>query len=352
LGDNLVAGAPLRSLKRMGYMCEVITSEMCGVVYQHNPFIDKLTIKNVERDIPNHNDQKAWQAWIESRAKEYDVFIHASHSLEGRHSLFQGMSSFWWPADYRRKVCAGSYIETAHDIAGVPYEFGPLFFASDEERKYARETKSKVGERCILWVISGSRIDKMYPYATTAIARIIKEVGAPVVVMGGPSEKETSSCELIKEVVTHHNGTRDGLHIAVPAAGGEKCWPVRTSLAVALECDLVITPDTGPWWAVAFEPMPKILMLSHGSVEGVAKHAINTTVLHADPDRVPCWPCHKLHDTIDTCVVNKDGNGAACISDISVERLVSIVADVWRNGRNVIHAERAFARNEQLPRAL
>jgi hypothetical protein len=107
-------------------------------------------------------------------------------------------------------------------------------------------------------------------------------------------------------------------------------------------CDVVVTPDTGVWWAVAFEQNAKVLLLSHGSVENVAKHAVNTTVLHADPHRVPCWPCHKLHDDHTTCVSNSDNTGAACISDTSVERLVATVADKWINGK-VIHAEGRFA---------
>ena len=184
----------------------------------------------------------------------------------------------------------------------------------------------------------------MYPYAPMAVARIIKEIGASVVLIGGPSEKEVSSVEAIRDYVIAHNGDRKGLHLAIPAVGGEKCWPIRTSLAFVQACDLVITPDTGPAWAVAFEPNSKIMLLSHGSVDNVTKHWINTVTLHADNNRVPCWPCHRLHNDISTCVPNKEGNGAACISDISVERLVETVAEVWRNGK-VIHAEHAFRRS-------
>jgi ADP-heptose:LPS heptosyltransferase len=341
IGDNLVASSVLRPLKRMGYMTEVITSPPYNALFLHNPFLDKLSVKVPERDLPK--DSLEWQKWVESRSREYDVFFHASHSMEGRHSVFPNMTEFYLPEDYRRKRCAGNYIETAHDIIGVPYEFGPLFFASKEEKENALTVKKQVGECCILWVISGTRIDKMYPNAPIVIARIIKEIGAPVVVMGGPSEREVSCGDAIKEIVIQHNGNRDKLHFAIPANGGDKCWPVRTSLAFAQVCDLVITPDTGPAWAVAFEPNAKIALLSHGSAENVTKHWVNTTTLHADNNRVPCWPCHRLHNDISTCVPNKEGNGAACISDISVEQLVETVAKVWRANNNVIHAERVFS---------
>lgn len=335
VGDNLIAASPLRALKRMGYMTEVITSAPNHVVYLNNPLIDKLSVKNVERDLPK--DLFEWQKWIESRAQEYDIFIHASHTAEGRHACFKSMSSFWWPQDYRRKLCAGSYLETVHDVAGVPYEFGKLFFTTPQEREGALETKKGIGERAIAWVLSGTRIDKVYPAATMAIARLIREVG-PVLVIGGPNDKERSMAQAIKDNVIQFNGDRKGLHCAVSDDFGPLSWPLRTSLALVQACDVVVTPDTGTAWAVAFEPMPKVVMVSHASAENITKHWVNTTTLHADPMRVPCWPCHRLHDDPSTCVENKEKNGAACISDISVEDVVQAVARAWQQPSAVAHS--------------
>jgi ADP-heptose:LPS heptosyltransferase len=84
----------------------------------------------------------------------------------------------------------------------------------------------------------------------------------------------------------------------------------------------VIGPDTGPMWATAIHNMPKIMLLSHASPTNITKHWRNTTTLHADQTRVDCWPCHKLHDIIETCRSNTEQTGAACISDISVDSLL------------------------------
>lgn len=328
IGDNLISASVLPVLKRMGYATEVITEEPNHVVFQHNPHIDKLSIKR-QGEIPKA-DLKVWQQWIESRGREFDLFLHGSHSCEGRHATFPMMSSFWWPERYRRQLCGGSYLETVHDIIGVPHEFGPLYYTSPEEREHAAAVKAKVGPRCITWVLCGTRIDKVYPYTTMAVARIIKEIGAPVVVMGGGSDKEYAMAHEVLEHVKRQNGTREGLHLAIPAVAGEKAWPLRTSLAFLHATDLVITPDTGPAWACAFEPMPKLVMVSHASAENITKHWRNTTTLHADPQRVSCWPCHRLHDDKTTCRANQEDNGAACISDISVERIVSATAAIWK----------------------
>lgn len=335
VGDNLIAGSPLFVLKKLGYMTEVITAEPNHVLFHHNPYIDKLSVINPDRDLPQ-NDMNGWQAWHAARAREYDVYIHASHSCEGRHAIFKHMTAFWWEPEVRRKICAGSYLETVHDIGNLPYEFGPLYYASDEERANAVRVKKAIGEKFLLWVLSGTRPDKVYPFATYAIPRIIKEVNIPVLVMGGPHEKEVAMASIIREAVLRTNGSRDGLHIADPA-------PIRTSFALALQADIVVTPDTGTAWAVAMEKMPKIVMVSHTSVENITKHWVNTITLHADPDRVPCWPCHRLHDDPSTCVENREKTGAACISDISVETLVETVAKKVKFSSEVIHFSRRLA---------
>ncbi len=331
IGDNLMAASVARPMKRLGYQVDMLTAAGNHVVYWNNPFIDKLSVKE-PGDLPE-GDIGAWQRWFTSRAKEYDLFAHLSHSCEARHAFFQHMTQFWWSEDYRRELCAGSYIETVHDIAGVPYEFGPLFFPTDEEKERAADTKAKIGPKTVGWILGGSRIDKIYPYSAMIIGRIIKELGLPVIMFGAYG-MQFQMAKSIMEHVERQNGTFEGLGLALTPdgaeAGGDMNWPIRRILTQCQACDVVITPDTGPAWAVAFEDVPKVLMVSHASVENISKHWKNTVVLHADENKVPCWPCHRLHDTPETCVQNKDGNGAACISDISVELILTSVRAALR----------------------
>jgi ADP-heptose:LPS heptosyltransferase len=328
LGDNLVAASVLRPLKRLGYMTEIITSELAHVVFHNNPYLDKLSVKH-ERDIPQG---EGWQKWFDSRAKEYDLFAHLSHSMEDRHAFHAGKTAFWWRPEYRRKMAAGSYLETAHDIVGVPHDFGPTFFPTEEEKEKVRGiTREMVGDRYAVWVIRGSRVDKVYPYAPIAISRIIKELDVPIIIMGiGKAQAEMA--ENVKSAVQIQNSTRDKLHICVSHEGQDQDnqMPMRIPLTTAVLSDLVVSPDTGTAWAVSMESMPKVMMVSHASAENITKHWVNTTPLHADPSRVPCWPCHRLHDTIDTCVADKDvGKSAACMADISVETVVQAVDKAW-----------------------
>jgi ADP-heptose:LPS heptosyltransferase len=325
IGDNLIAASVCGALKRKGLKVEMITSDPCWQVFEHNPNIDKLSVKS-KAEVPT--DMKEWQKWFAGRAEEYDVFAHLSHSCENSLALFPMQTQFYWPAAVRRRICGRNYLEFVHDIAGVPYEFGPLFYASAEEKEQAAETKAKIGGRVILWVISGTRIDKVYPFAPMAIARLIKELDAQIVVTGSPG-KNFADAKLIMEHVERQLSSNKGLHSAISDSEAKTEWPLRRSLAFAQCADLVVTPDTGIAWSVAFAPMPKVMLISHASPENITKHWLNTVTLSADQSRVPCWPCHQLHDEPRTCTPNKENNGAACITDISVERLVSTVKELW-----------------------
>ena len=174
------------------------------------------------------------------------------------------------------------------------------------------------------------------------IARIIKELNVPVVLMGAPG-KNFADAQSIEGHVRRQNGSTQGLHIAISPDADNPTWPIRRSLAFAQHCDVVVGPDTGLMWSVAFEPMPKVMLLSHASPENITKHWINTTTLHADQNKVPCWPCHRLHNDMSTCTPAKDGvPGAACMADIPVETVMETIKHIWHRN-NVVRLKDAKA---------
>jgi FkbM family methyltransferase len=331
IGDNLIAASVCRPLKEMGYKVEMITQNPQACVFENNPYIDKLSIYEKD-DWPA--DLGEWQKLFRHRAKEYDRFANLSHSVECRHGLVPIQTWYWWPQDYRRKLCGGSYLETAHDVLGAPHTFGRLFFPTAEEQEQAHATRRKLGERPLIgWTLSGTRIDKVYPYAALLISRLIKELDVQIVMMGAPPPYR--DFELAKGIMEHvkiANGSVAGLTHAASPSLDNQTWPIRRILTFAQQCDLVIGPDTGPSWAVAFEPLPKIIMVSHTSAENITKHWINTVTLHGNPEQIKCWPCHRLHDSFDTCnpVKLNGGEFASCMADISVETIVTTAAKLLK----------------------
>ena len=331
VGDNLIAASVCKPLKDLGYLVEVISQDPCASLFENNPHVDKLSVYQAD-DWPK--DQMQWQKWFLTRGKEYDRFANLSHSIEVLHAVFPHMTSFWWPPEFRRQMLGGSYLESTHALLGLtpPYTFGRLFWPTDEETERALEVKAKLqADRPVVgWCCNGTRIDKVYPQAPQAIGRLIKELGVQVVLIGrGPGHADYTLAKQTEEMVRQQNGDLNGLgHI-----DGSR-WSLRTSLAFCQLCDLMIGPDTGPIWAVAMEPTPKILLHGHASVENITKHWVNTASLHADAKRVDCWPCHRLHDDESTCRLNEFKNGAACISDISADAIISTASKLLGGGKH------------------
>ena len=325
IGDNLIAASVLRPLHNQGYKVEVITQEPQSCLFENNPFVDKLSVRKLG-DLPS--DFKQWTEYFQLRAKEYDRLINLSHSVEGLLAMFEGSMAWHWPAAYRRQMCGRSYLVTAHDIVGVPHEFGPLFFPTDDEHDQAQETLRKVSQhgalKVVAWCLAGSRLDKIYPFAPMAIARLIKEEGVAVIMFGAQDRIDFQMADTIHNYVKVANSTDANLHLALSPSGSDT-WPMRRAITTAMHCDLVITPDTGMGWGVAMEQVPKIMLHSHASQVNITKHWCNTISMIPT---AACWPCHMLHNKKETCEaeqracgmkVVEGAQGAACISSITVE---------------------------------
>lgn len=331
IGDNLVAASVLPGLKTQGYMVEVISQAPQAALFENNPNVDKLSVLK-KGDLPE--DLRKWGEYFRLRAKEYAKFVNLSHSMEGMLAMFDGSMAWDWSAAYRRKMCAASYLETAHDVVGVPYEFGnPLFFPTDEEREQAASTIRKISRRGELkvvgWCLAGSRLDKLYPQTPILIARLIKELGVAVVMFGAPDRIDFEMAKQVQDHCKEANSTDFNLHLALSPQGTDT-WPARRALTTAAACDLIITPDTGLGWGVAMEAVPKIMLHSHASQRNITSHWRNTISM-IPASHVKCWPCHKLHNVKDTCeeeqlacgmTINPDAKGAACISSIPVEDIL------------------------------
>lgn len=331
VGDNLIASSVLPLLART-HSVEVFTQSPQGVLFENNPHIAKLTVYP-EGHIP-YEGAEQWQGWFRKMAAGYDRFYHLSHSIETSVALVPGQTHYNWSPEARRWWCDKSYLQVAHEICGVPHTYEPRFFPTDQETEVADGLKrDKMGTPLIGWSLSGSRLDKVYPYSAMAIARLLREIEGCHVMMVGASPRESHMVVAIREHVQRENGSQDRLHAAVQLPDENK-WPLRKSLAQIQTCDVMIGPDTGTMWAVASRPMPKIMLLSHASPRNITFGWVNTTTLHADRSRVQCWPCHRLIGNYDEdCTTSPDKAGAACIADIAVEDIIVSTKNALRRSK-------------------
>lgn len=320
-GDNIVASSVLAPLRKKYGHVEMITQRPYHVVFENNPFIDKLSVYDQGAI---STDPLVWKSWHDVRAKEYAFFANLSHSMETLRAFLPAQTQFSWPAEWRRKFAGQSYIETVADICGVPYEDCiPRFYPTDEEQQKADETILKITNKekpIIGWVLSGTRVDKVYPASSITIARMIMELDCHVLLFGGPG-RDFEMAKQIQEHILRQNGTLDGLHSACDEKSEGQAWPIRRILTTLAKCDAVVSPDTGPAWSVAHEDVPKIITLSHASPENITKGWRNTVTLFAS-EKVKCWPCHQLHDSLATCTPDATGKAAACISSITPTEII------------------------------
>jgi ADP-heptose:LPS heptosyltransferase len=361
IGDDLITTSPLPLLRAKYGKVEVLTHGAPAVVFENNPYIDKLTI--LPDDRPEFASSAAWQKWFKDRAVEYAFFQNLSHTVEARLVLTVAQTDFYRPDEWRRKHCGISYLENTHDACGVPHIFdpGPMFYPTEDEQRDVARLKAKIGGKVIGWVLGGSRIDKLHPLAAHCVQRLLIEFPEHSVLMFGSGQRDFDIAKRIDEHVLASNCDHSRLHLALtpgpglpqPAASPEDAkriaekedtdWPIRRSLTMAQACDVLITPDSGLAWACAMrEEVGKVMLLSHASRENITKHWRRTISLQADPGRVRCAPCHKLHDDVSTCTPNKQNTGAACISDISVRDILAATASlletqsVRMTGRNLV----------------
>jgi hypothetical protein len=74
---------------------------------------------------------------------------------------------------------------------------------------------------------------------------------------------------------------------------------------------------------VAFEPMLKVITLSHSSNENLTRHWVNTAAI--SPSGVACHPCHRIHGGFQFCTRDKATGAAACQAAVSPELVAEIL---------------------------
>jgi ADP-heptose:LPS heptosyltransferase/predicted SAM-dependent methyltransferase len=289
-GDVLWTSSPIRHLKAQGYHVTLYTEARGEEVMRHNPDIDRFVVFGAQQ-IPRGFSSE----YFAHEAKKYDLAVNLVESVERNALAWPTDTRFYWPDRVRRKVFAGNYLELIHDLVGVPYEFHQRFHASGAEMEQAKAWRREhCGEAGMVVIApSGSTAPKFWPHVE-AFAKHLAAGGVHAVILGDLREMEIAA----------------GPFVHVVGMG----WPIRHALALALCADAVVGEETAVLNAVAQEPMRKVALLSHSTSENLTKHWVNTVALSG---AVPCYPCHRIHQTFDHCSRDESSGTAACQAEIS-----------------------------------
>ena len=299
-GDGIQSTSILPGLKEQGYHITFYTTPRCFDVIQHEPLIDRIILQDSDQ-VPN-----AWLGdfWKYTEAK-YDKFVNLSESVEATFLAMPDRMTYHWTTEARHMVMNKNYWEFMHAVAGVPYE-KPLsrFVATEAEKKWAIEEKAKhAGQPTVMVALAGSSMHKVYEGIDTIIARLLACFRDVKVFTVGDERCK----KLLENVWTEQPKVvcRSGV------------WSIRQTMAFAQVCDLVIGPETGVMSGVATADMPKIVLLSHSSVENLTRDWTNTFSLFST--KTKCAPCHKLIYNWEQCVKDEETGTAQCMADIPAD---------------------------------
>lgn len=284
LGDAIIMTPLIRALAEDGYQVTVVTSRYALPVLENNPFISNLLIQEREM-IPNQFLGQYWNFW----EGKYDKFINLSESIEGDLLQVEGRKEFFTPKAYRHQISNKNYYDYTLSRGGYTVEFplGELYFTNAEERR-AKEVFGPLSKNfVILWALNGSSHHKVYPLMETAMISWLGD---------HPDTRLITTGDYTAKLLEFDH------HQLIPRSGD---WSVRESLIAAKYADLVVGPETMMINAAGCFPTPKIVLLSHSTKENLTKHFQNDYSLEPDQIIAPCYPCHQLHYTKESCVIGE-----------------------------------------------
>lgn len=306
-GDMLQTSPILAGLKAEGFHVTLLSQPPGSDVILDDPNVDSLQLQDRDQ-VPNSELGEYW-GWL---SKRFDRFVNLSETVEGALLTEPGKSKTLWNTKARHRLLNHNYMDVAHDVAGLTKRYPIKFYPAEKEKEWARKQRKELPDYLIMWSLAGSAVHKTWPYLDQIIARVLttfNDVG--FVLVGGPE------CEMLEAGWEKEK--------RVLRTSGK--WVIRQTLAFLDQVDMVIGPETGVLNAASNMEIPKIIFLSHSSVENLTRDWKNTVSL--TPKNTPCYPCHILHQGWQFCFKDEEKGVAKCQSDISpddcwehVERLV------------------------------
>jgi len=311
IGDMIQASGILPELKRQGYWVVMMTTPRGQELLREDPHIDDWVIQDND-EVPNHMLSDYWAVW----EKKYDRFINLCESVEGTLLAIPGRSAHKWPDNLRRTMLNRNYGEFVAAIADLPYRSDAKFYPTKDEQleaeRYVHNLRRGKPVFSVLWALAGSSLHKAYPHMDDVIANVLAAMPHSAVVFVGDE-----LCQILEA------GWEDNAR--VHRRSGKTT--IRQDLALAQRVACVVGPETGVLNSVAFEPVAKVVMLSHSSVENFTKHWTNTTAMV--PNETPCFPCHRLHYGWDHCHEDPATGTALCQVNISPRMVFDTIAQAY-----------------------
>ena len=276
-GDSIIITPLIRYFSR-NHEVYLHTSETGMNILALNPCIAKF-IPYESDTVPDHKLQDYW----EKLAKKFEChwLINMCESIERAISLHPIDPRYAYTKPERREICDKNFYEYSFYHAGFPVpeeSLTPEMFFSGEEEKTVTDFFQKLNDKfVILWGLSGSGLNKTYPWTDYIIGDLLRENEDVVVVTVGDE---------LSQVLESHE------HERVIRMCGK--WTMRESSLACKYASLVVAPDTGLLHASGCFDTPKIGLIGSNTINNITKHFKNDYSFEADSQTVPCAPCFRI----------------------------------------------------------
>lgn len=297
-GDALWASSPAAALKAQGYHVTVYTGEAGMQILKADPNIDRL----IERRTEWLTDAD-WLAFYRAESKKYDRWVNLVGVVETRLLAHPSEYPHQWSHVLRHERMNRNYLEAIHEAAGLPHEFNQRFYPTDEELAWARDRRAKNPGPLVVVAPYGSGTPKTWPHVQRFM-ELMAAQGVYCVVFGEMRQE-------LKDIEPY-------------AIAAGTVMPIRHAMTLAQVADAVVGTETGIMNSVAMTDNLKVVLLMHSSAENLTKHWVNTVAIESTG--VPCYPCHRLHNTMEFCTSAKETGFALCQSSITAEEVADLVA--------------------------
>lgn len=332
IGDTIMITPAIRSWSDRGYDVHVAGKKIpTSAVLAFNPHVAEAH----QLEAQPHMGARAQKIKELIDKIKPDLHIDLAFSCEGAFLFHSSRREYDLPLSWRRLNARGrSYYKHINvDLAGGDRTMPEMHAGTQEDAWWARFRGLHLGYKIVQVQITGSSINKCYPWWPLVI-RDLQRLHPKVMVIttGDPAFGRFIEAGAVEEGADPSR---------IWATCGDKRYTLRDSLITTKYADLVIGPETGIINASACWDTPKIPLLSHSSADNLTRGWRNCYPIES-PAR--CSPCYRIVSAGDECHMVSDredrriAGATKCMAMITPEQVIATAQQALRNGRGLIAA--------------
>lgn len=282
-GDTLWALPVLRKLKSDGYKVIFHTTDRVKEVFENEDCIDELVAHS------NGNVSTLVDFKLPEGARLVDLSMLDDRVVEGKH-IWGCMlhAQCFVPGCYNCVIYKNTRDNRLNGlnhedlvVQGFNVDGPPQMNFTAAEIAEAHETaRDWPGKFVVIWAQSNSAEFKIYPHWFDLMSEFLVQHNDAVVYSVGT--KDCTFLQVEHERIVNITGK----------------WGYRKSALMCSMASLVVGVEGALMAGCAFDPVPKLMLMTVSHPNNVAKNWVNTVCVQP---KVPCHPCHQMHRDITSC---------------------------------------------------